>query len=124
MIQYGHNAKNRHKEIKMKRKLLITGGLMASLASCATNSSTTSSAEAVAEVSVVKCLGIAKAGKNDCGSTDGRHKCSGKSSVDFDPTEWVYIPDGTLCEKLGGTKMIKEGKVVKKLKPKSKIFGS
>ncbi len=108
----------------MKRKLLITGGLAASLASCATTSSTTSSTDTLTEVSVVKCLGIAKAGKNDCGSTDGRHTCSGKSTVDLDPTEWVYIPSGTLCEKLGGTKMIKDGKVVTKMKPKSKIFGS
>ena len=108
----------------MKRKLLITSGLIASLSGCTTPSGTSSTSEAVSQVSVVKCLGIAKAGKNDCGSTDGRHTCSGQSTVDFDPTEWVYIPDGTLCEKLGGTKMIKEGKTVKKMKPTNKIFGS
>ena len=48
-----------------------------------------------------KCLGIAKQAKNDCSSTDGRHNCSGKAEKDSDPTEWVYVPQGT-CEKIVG----------------------
>lgn len=59
-----------------------------------------------------KCTGIAKKGKNDCGSTDGRHDCAGKADKDSDPTEWVYVPKGT-CEKIvGGT--------VYKIKPAKK----
>jgi uncharacterized membrane protein len=56
-----------------------------------------------------KCLGVAKAGKNDCGSTDGRHDCSGKSTKDGDPTEWVYLPEG-VCDKLVNGKVYKPGK--------------
>ena len=70
------------------------------------------------KITVVKCLGIAKAGHNDCGSTDGRHTCSGKATKNLDPTEWAYLPDGPLCEDLGGKKMVKKGKIVKKQKPK------
>jgi len=51
-----------------------------------------------------KCAGIAKKGKNDCGSTDSRHKCSGKAEKDSDPTEWVYVPQGT-CDKIVGGKV-------------------
>jgi len=54
-----------------------------------------------------KCAGVAKAGKNDCGSTDGRHSCSGKAEKDSDPTEWLYLPKGA-CEKITGGKVVGE----------------
>jgi len=49
-----------------------------------------------------KCLGVAKAGMNDCGSSG--HACAGQSKKDGDPDEWVYVPEGT-CEKLVGGKV-------------------
>lgn len=50
-----------------------------------------------------KCAGIAKAGKNDCGSLDGKHACAGQSTMVNSDQEWVYVPQGT-CEKItGGT---------------------
>lgn len=53
-----------------------------------------------------KCLGIAKAGKNDCGSTDGAHSCANQAKADGLATEWVYVPEGT-CEKIVGGKVYK-----------------
>ena len=44
-----------------------------------------------------KCFGVARAYKNDCAAN--WHACAGLSRVDGDPTEWVYVPQGT-CEKL------------------------
>ena len=50
-----------------------------------------------------KCAGVAKAGKNDCGSLDGKHGCAGMATRDFDDNEWIYVPKGT-CDKIpGGT---------------------
>ena len=47
-----------------------------------------------------KCYGIAKAGKNDCGT--GKHACAGQGAkTDNDPSEWKYVAKGT-CEKVGG----------------------
>ncbi|HEY8508188.1 MAG TPA: DUF2282 domain-containing protein [Steroidobacteraceae bacterium] len=46
-----------------------------------------------------KCYGIAKAGKNDCGTN--AHACAGQARVDNDPNEWAYVPKGT-CVKAGG----------------------
>jgi len=47
-----------------------------------------------------KCAGIAKAGKNDCGTS--KHSCAGQAKSDGGE-EWVYVPKGT-CEKIvGGT---------------------
>ena len=40
-----------------------------------------------------KCYGIAKKAWNDCGTN--AHSCSGESSVDNDPEEWIYVPEGT-----------------------------
>ncbi|MCL2926155.1 MAG: DUF2282 domain-containing protein [Trichodesmium sp. MAG_R04] len=50
-----------------------------------------------------KCAGIVKAGMNDCGAND--HTCSGKSKVDSDPNEWIYLPEGT-CKKIVGGEII------------------
>ena len=51
-----------------------------------------------------KCAGIAKAGKNDCGSLDGAHGCAGQAKSDNLETEWVYVPQGT-CDKIAGGKV-------------------
>ncbi len=44
-----------------------------------------------------KCMGIAKKGMNDCGTS--KHSCAGQAAVDGDPEEWVYVPKGT-CSKI------------------------
>lgn len=46
-----------------------------------------------------KCMGIAKAGQNDCGTS--KHPCAGQAKTDGDPEEWVYVPAGT-CNKIVG----------------------
>ncbi|MCW9025408.1 MAG: DUF2282 domain-containing protein [Gammaproteobacteria bacterium] len=51
-----------------------------------------------------KCVGIVKAGMNDCGNS--KHACAGQAKKDRDPTEWVYVPKGT-CEKIAGGKVKK-----------------
>jgi len=53
-----------------------------------------------------KCMGVAAAGKNDCGTS--QHACAGMSKTAGDAEEWVYVKEGT-CEKLAGGK-IKAGK--------------
>lgn len=47
-----------------------------------------------------KCYGIAKAGKNDCGSA--QHSCAGQAKTDNDKQEWIYVPKGA-CESKGGS---------------------
>ena len=46
-----------------------------------------------------KCLGIAEAGKNDCGTA--KHSCAGQATTDKAPDDWKYVPKGQ-CEKMGG----------------------
>ena len=46
-----------------------------------------------------KCAGIAKAGKNDCGTSS--HSCAGTAKTDRSKEDWVYVPNGT-CEKIAG----------------------
>lgn len=46
-----------------------------------------------------KCLGVAKAGQNDCASA--AHACAGMAKADNLPAEWKYVPKGQ-CEKMGG----------------------
>lgn len=46
-----------------------------------------------------KCLGVAKAGMNDCGNS--AHSCAGQARQDADADEWIYVPEGT-CEKIVG----------------------
>jgi uncharacterized membrane protein len=46
-----------------------------------------------------KCYGVAKAGKNDCGTA--KHSCAGQAKTDAAGDEWLTVPKGT-CEKLVG----------------------
>lgn len=51
-----------------------------------------------------KCYGVAKKGKNDCGTS--KHSCATHAAIDGDPEEWVYVPQGT-CEKIVGGSLVK-----------------
>jgi uncharacterized membrane protein len=46
-----------------------------------------------------KCAGVAKAGKNDCGTS--KSACAGTATADRDPEAWILVPNGT-CEKSAG----------------------
>lgn len=81
----------------------LTAGLLALLstpANAADYKSISKSSKAgdqVAEHSagtfVVKCVGVAKGGANDCGALDGSHSCAGQSKVgdDYSDNEWAYL---------------------------------
>jgi len=46
-----------------------------------------------------KCYGVAKAGKNDCQTTNS--SCAGTSRRDGQKDAWIYVPAGA-CERLVG----------------------
>lgn len=73
-------------------KTALTGAMAAGLVAM-------SSASIATETNMEKCTGVAKAGKNDCGTS--QHACAGMAKTDADKEEWVYVPKGT-CEKLAG----------------------
>ena len=55
-----------------------------------------------------KCLGVVKAGQNDCGTS--KHACAGQATKDGDAAEWVYVPEGTCAKIVGGKIKGKKGK--------------
>ena len=54
-----------------------------------------------------KCYGVAKAGQNDCASSNGTHSCAGQAKTDNAKEEWKYVAKGT-CVKAGGVIMAKK----------------
>ncbi len=46
-----------------------------------------------------KCYGVAKAGKNDCQTSNS--SCAGTSRRDNQGDAWIYLPAGT-CERIVG----------------------
>lgn len=48
-----------------------------------------------------KCMGVVKAGQNDCGTSE--HACAGQAKTDNMAEEWVYVPEGTCAKLTGGT---------------------
>ena len=48
-----------------------------------------------------KCFGIAKAGQNDCASSNGSHGCAGQAKADNQATDWKYVAKGT-CKSMNG----------------------
>ena len=48
-----------------------------------------------------KCYGIAKAGKNDCQTSNSA--CAGTNTVDGRKDAWIYVPAGTCGKIVGGS---------------------
>lgn len=80
-------------------KTALTGVMAAGLVAMST-------AAVAGKPGMEKCTGVAKAGKNDCGTS--QHACAGMAKTDGDKEEWVLVPKGT-CEKLAGG-VVKPGK--------------
>jgi len=80
---------------KLVLSATIAGVLAAGLMSGTAAAAVKSGKAAVNE----KCAGIAKAGKNDCGTA--KHSCAAQSTADNAPDEWVYVPVGTCADKGG-----------------------
>ncbi|MES2149076.1 MAG: DUF2282 domain-containing protein [Pseudomonadota bacterium] len=78
-----------------KRQALIAAALATVCVSVA------GAASAAAKADQEKCFGIAKAGQNDCATSNGSHSCAGQSKTDNGANEWKYVAKGT-CEKAGG----------------------
>jgi len=90
----------------MNNKKLVNTSLAALVAMSAGLSMTNANAVPDQPKFWEKCSGIAKAGKNDCGSLDGKHGCAGMANKSNDAQEWVYVPKGT-CAKIVGGKVAK-----------------
>ena len=45
-----------------------------------------------------KCYGVAKAGKNDCGTKT--HSCANQAKKDYDPKEWKFVKSKNKCSKM------------------------
>jgi uncharacterized membrane protein len=84
-----------HLEQNMNHDVIIRSAFAALI-------SLTALQNALADDTVVakeKCYGIAKAGKNSCGTAV--HACAGYAKTDKAPDEWIYVAKGT-CIKMGG----------------------
>ena len=92
----------------MNKRHALVAAALAGL--CASSVATAAAHDAPAAGDKEKCYGVAKAGQNDCASSDGAHSCAGQAATDNMPTEWAYIAKGT-CAQAGGTlKPVKAGK--------------
>lgn len=53
-----------------------------------------------------KCYGVAKAGKNDCQTSNS--SCAGTSKRDMQADAWIYLPAGTCAKIAGGSNEAKK----------------
>lgn len=84
----------------MSKKILTTA-VLASAFALASSANASSHQGKATEMELEKCAGeYVTPGKNDCGSTDALHTCSGQSK-ERRKEEWMYVPKGW-CDKLGG----------------------
>lgn len=83
------------------RQALIAAALATVCAAAGSSAFAADAGSASAAAAKEKCYGIAKAGGNDCATSNGAHSCAGQSKVDKGPNEWKYVAKGT-CEKEGG----------------------
>lgn len=79
---------------------IIKDAIAAVLALSVTGATTVAIADDMsAPKGMEKCYGIAKKGKNDCGTAT--HGCGGEAKTDGDKKEWIAVPNG-LCNKIVG----------------------
>lgn len=96
---------------------LLTAGVQAEGVATISKSSAAGSQVEGYEVDayVVKCVGAAKGGENDCGALDGSHDCAGLGPKDEDNSmnEWAYMTLQECAEHENGHFMMKndDGKV-------------
>ena len=79
----------------MKSERIIQGAIASLLAIGVATASTAAFAAGDFE----KCAGIAKAGKNDCGTS--KSSCAATAKMDRDTEAWILVPKGT-CHKIAG----------------------
>jgi uncharacterized membrane protein len=82
----------KHTQITMALGSLLALGSL-------TVSAQTMGHDAPAPAGTEKCYGVAKAAKNDCGTS--KHSCAGQAKTDGAGDEWIKVPKGT-CERLVG----------------------
>ena len=78
----------------MNQRQALIAAAMAALCVSATTATTAAS-------KMEKCYGVAKAGQNDCASSNGSHSCAGQGKTDNSPSDWKYVAKGT-CATMGG----------------------
>lgn len=67
-------------------------------------------ASSKAKCPVEACYGIAKKGKNDCGTA--KHACAAESVKDGQRSEWMFVMKGT-CQNIVGGSLTAPGKTLK-----------
>lgn len=82
---------------KVANSAVIIGAIGAALLAVQQNTNLFSAQEESTVVERERCYGIAKAGKNDCGTAT--HACAGRAMADAQPDEWKMVAAGT-CEKI------------------------
>lgn len=82
----------------MNKREFIIGSAIAGLLTLGA-----SSQALAAKPGMEKCAGIAKAGKNDCGTS--KTACAATAKSDREAEAWVYVPTGT-CNKIAGGKVV------------------
>lgn len=86
----------------MEKTKKIAKAVMVTLVSAGIAGGTVS---AMAASKFVKCYGVAKKGKNDCGSS--RHSCAGQATRSNQADEWVYAKKATCLKKGGSVNKVK-----------------
>jgi uncharacterized membrane protein len=56
-------------------------------------------ADAAFKLARERCYGVARAGRNDCGTA--QHACAGRATRDNAGDEWISLPAGT-CTRIAG----------------------
>ena len=86
----------------MEQKHLVAAAVAGLFALGAASGTALAQASKAEPKGMEKCWGVAKAGKNDCGSNATAHSCAGQSKKDHDLNDFKYVKTGT-CAQMGGS---------------------
>lgn len=86
----------------LRNALVLGGALLAALAAVQRHTHLLPGSGARFVLQHERCHGIARAGHNDCGTS--QHACAGRATRDAAGEEWISVPAGT-CTRIAGGRL-------------------
>jgi uncharacterized membrane protein len=86
--------------------LVLGGAVLVALAAVQRYTHALPGSDAKFHLARERCYGVARAGSNDCGTS--QHACAGRAPADRAADEWISLPAGT-CARLAGGRVRNSG---------------
>jgi uncharacterized membrane protein len=94
------------KDHRVGNAIVLGSAVLVALAAVQRYTHALPGSDAAFELARERCYGVARAGRNDCGTA--QHACAGRATRDGAGDEWISLPAGT-CARIAGGRVKSSG---------------